>query len=277
MRVCESTFRPWPIADPRRGHSRRRLRSSTRRSTRASSWWRGWSIRSLIVNRSSMAIQHARARPYSALDTPGPGVSECEGRGLAQQVDAVRGDSELEDLVLVREIQREGAPELGQRGVRASEVVGLGVEPDVDVLREARLRVIDEGQSADDQVAHAVAVEQVEEVLEVLDRVHVSRACPCARPPRFRRRGGWRPSAESRSSGLCVCQNSRSQASASAWLEARWATSRSRRRRLRAAMAAPSSSLPIEAILADSRRGTVALRIPALLDRARALRPCCGE
>jgi len=94
----------------------------------------------------------ACTRPsVGALDAPAPGVFEREGRSLAKQVDAGRGDSELEDFVFVRRVQQVGAAELAERGVRASEVVGLGVEPDVDVLREPRLRVIDEGQTTDDQ------------------------------------------------------------------------------------------------------------------------------
>ncbi len=58
--------------------------------------------------------------PVPALDAPLPCVIERERHGLAQQVDAVRGDAELEDLVPVRRVQQVGAPELGQRSVRAS-------------------------------------------------------------------------------------------------------------------------------------------------------------
>ena len=50
------------------------------------------------------------------------------------------------------------------------------VWPEIDVLRVAGFRVIDEGQPADDEIPDFVAMKQVQHVLEVGDRLHARRS-----------------------------------------------------------------------------------------------------
>jgi hypothetical protein len=93
---------------------------------------------------------------------------------IAQQVDAVGGDPELDDLLRAVGIEEVGTAERGESLVGVGDVLRIGADPEVHVLRVPWFRVVDEGEAADDQVTHLEALEHLEHVLEVLDRIQPS-------------------------------------------------------------------------------------------------------
>jgi len=113
-------------------------------------------------------------------DPTAPGAIEVEVDDAAKNVDPVWGAAQLENLVRIVGIDQARAAELGEGSVDVGDVVRRSVDPEVDILGVAGLRVEDECQTADDQVPDVELGEQSQDVFEVGDGVQRSIPVPSA-------------------------------------------------------------------------------------------------
>ena len=106
---------------------------------------------------------------------------------MSQQVDAVRRTTELNDDTggekFVGALQRWdlATPELLEREKEAFHVCRGPLVEKVDVAGEPRIPVKDHGLTADDQVAHPMTLEQLEQLLNVGGEVFARHGSPRVR------------------------------------------------------------------------------------------------
>ncbi|MFP4309490.1 MAG: hypothetical protein ACLFQQ_19930, partial [Desulfococcaceae bacterium] len=79
-----------------------------------------------------------------------------EGRALdsAQQIDPIRGDSQLENFFRIFRFQEMRTSEFGQGSIRPPHVLLARIDPDIHIFGIPGLRVINERQTADNQIPH---------------------------------------------------------------------------------------------------------------------------
>jgi hypothetical protein len=121
-----------------------------------------------------------RCSAIVALDPSRPRLGEAESNRLAQNIDSVWRNTELQDLVRFVDRHQRRTAEILQCAVGPPNILLVGIDPDIDVLGITRFGVIDEGEPTDDQIPHAVPGKEIQNVLEVLDDFHRS-AARCGR------------------------------------------------------------------------------------------------
>jgi hypothetical protein len=106
--------------------------------------------------------------PYAVF----PRCSESGPFDSAQKVDAVGGDTQLENLFSRVRIQEMWTAEFSEREVRPFDILFTGINPYVHVLGIAGFRVIDECEAANYQVSDTVLMQEIKKVFEILDGLH---------------------------------------------------------------------------------------------------------
>jgi hypothetical protein len=85
-----------------------------------------------------------------------PGGVESGAFDSAQKVDAIRGDTQLENLLVSLRIQKIWTAKFSECDIRESNIVFTGINPYVYILGRARFRMIDESKATADQVSDMV-------------------------------------------------------------------------------------------------------------------------
>jgi hypothetical protein len=85
-----------------------------------------------------------------------PGRSESGAFDSAQKVNAIGGDTQLENLLISLRIQKIWTAKFGECDIRKFNIVLTGINPYVYILGIARFRMIDESKATDDQVSDMV-------------------------------------------------------------------------------------------------------------------------
>ena len=103
-----------------------------------------------------------------------PGGCESGAFDCAQKVYAIRGDTQLENLLISIRIQKMWTAKFSECGIGAFDIVSTGIDPEVHILRVAWFCMIDESKAADDQVPHPVLAENRKQVFKILNGLHRS-------------------------------------------------------------------------------------------------------
>jgi hypothetical protein len=167
-----------------------------------------------------------------ARDSTPPRVTELGPLNDPQEVDSIRWQANLQNLLRLIDDEEIRASEVGKGQIGTPEVPRGRIDPQVHVLGVAGPGVVDKCQATDHQIPHLVLAQQPQEILKVWDRVHAqdSHAKALLRPLTRRMSSRMATSAESRASGVWLSQNSRSHRSASAKFFALCTTIRRRRK-----------------------------------------------
>jgi len=102
-----------------------------------------------------------------------PGGGETDAVDAVQEVHAVRWAAEMEHLTFPAENVRVldtgdcAAPELLKRLVESSRVGRIGPVKQIHVSGEARIAILDDSLAADDEVAHPMLPQHLEEFEDV--------------------------------------------------------------------------------------------------------------
>jgi len=113
-----------------------------------------------------------RGAAVPASDSLAPRRGEADARDLLEQINAIRRQPDLYNLLKVTVLQQQRAAKLRQRLVGAADILLGRINPQINVFREARLGVIDECQAANDEVADTMPRQQVQDVFEIADGLH---------------------------------------------------------------------------------------------------------
>ena len=103
-----------------------------------------------------------------------PGRSESGAFDCAQKVYAIRGDTQLENLLISIRIQKMRTAKFSECGIGAFDILSTGIDPEVHILCVAWFCMIDESKAADDQVPHPVLAENRKQVFKILNGLHRS-------------------------------------------------------------------------------------------------------
>lgn len=104
---------------------------------------------------------------------PGPGLCERDAIDRTHEVDAMRRSAELNyhaglpQLIFGRHARNTATPEFTQCREKPRGVVGRLLVPEVHVAREARVSMVDDRLTADEQEPDAVLRERRDELLDV--------------------------------------------------------------------------------------------------------------
>ena len=141
-------------------------------------------IRMVLRTRDQLLVSHElgfsqiedRFISVPALNAVLPGLFEFEAFDAGHEIHTIRGMTELDDAAGVDEIfdvkiQRSKA-EVTQRCEKTGGVFGGGLDPEIDILREAWLGVEGDREAADDEGLNLPGVEEREQFFEVLRYVH---------------------------------------------------------------------------------------------------------
>jgi len=113
-----------------------------------------------------------RGATVSSPDSFAPCCGEPDARDLLEQINPIGRQPNLYNLLKVAAFQQQRAAKFRQRLVGAADILCGGINPQINVFREARFGVIDECEAADDEVADAMSRQQVQDVFEIADRLH---------------------------------------------------------------------------------------------------------
>ena len=92
-----------------------------------------------------------------------------------------RCDADLENLIAPTLIEQIRAPEVLQCSIRSRHVLRICSDPKVHVFCVPRHGMVGEREPADDEGARAKTIEKLEEILEIVDRLHLSAPYPPGR------------------------------------------------------------------------------------------------
>jgi hypothetical protein len=155
-----------------------------------------------------------------ALEALVPGRLESGPDYVAKEVNPVRGQPQLQDFLRFAGVQDVRAAEFHQRLVGVLDILRRGINPKIHILGVSRFGVIDEREASDNEIPDPVFFQKLKDILEILDGVHFQDV--------FRSLGVafWRAlmtfstsfrraiNADRRSSGVWLCQKSKSHCSA---------------------------------------------------------------
>ena len=110
--------------------------------------------------------------PIAASNPFGPRSRKRRTGDVLEKVNSIGRQADLHNLVSLGNVEQQRAAELDESTVGTTEVFGGGLDPQINVFREARFGVVDECQAADDEVADTVTRQQGQHVLEVVDGLH---------------------------------------------------------------------------------------------------------
>jgi hypothetical protein len=103
-----------------------------------------------------------------------PGRSESGAFDCPQKVYAIRGDTQLENLLINVRIQEMWTAKVNECGIGAFDIVSTGINPFVHILRVAWFCMIDESKATNNQVPDTVLTENVKQVFKILNGLHRS-------------------------------------------------------------------------------------------------------
>lgn len=101
-----------------------------------------------------------------------PGRGEPDPFNGTQEIDAIRGHTQLKDFFIRVRIEKIRTSKFSECDVRPLDVLLVRIDPEVHILGVTRFCMIDKSEAADDQVPDAVLAEDLEQVLKIPDGLH---------------------------------------------------------------------------------------------------------
>jgi len=101
-----------------------------------------------------------------------PSCSKSGAFDCSQQVYAIRGNAQLENLLHGIRIQKMRTAEFSKRVIGTFDIGWTGINPYVHILCVAWFCMIDESKATNNQVSDAVFPEHMEQVFKILNGLH---------------------------------------------------------------------------------------------------------